>query len=137
MKWSFAGVGLITFGLIGLVLLMLFETATTTNENDYYLLKEITEASMYDSIDVAYYRSTGRLKIVQEKFVENFVRRYSESTVVNLGDYTISFYDIMEEPPKVSIIITKGIGEYAIYDPDEPIEFDVQNVLNAILEYRN
>ena len=40
MKWSFASVGLIVFGLIGLAIIILFQNITTNNENDYYLLKE-------------------------------------------------------------------------------------------------
>ena len=72
MKWSTTALGLIIFGLVGISIIMLFQQITTTNENDYYLLKEITEAAMIDSIDISYYRETGNLKIVREKFVENF-----------------------------------------------------------------
>ena len=114
MKWSFTGVGLIVFGLIGLTIILLFEQITTSNENDYYLLKEITNAAMVDSIDIAYYRETGDLKIVREKFVENFTRRYSESTLFIGTSYTISFYDIMEVPPKVTILIDTGLEQYRI-----------------------
>ena len=35
MKWSFASVGLIVFGLIGLTIIILFQNITTNNENDY------------------------------------------------------------------------------------------------------
>ena len=89
MKWSFASVGLIVLGLVGITIIMLFEQITTSNENDYYLLKEVTEASMIDAIDISYYRDTGELKIVKEKFVENFTRRFSESTLLTGTGYTI------------------------------------------------
>ena len=56
MKWSFASVGLIVFGLIGVTIIMLFEQLTTTNESDYYMLKEVTEAAMIDAIDLKYYQ---------------------------------------------------------------------------------
>lgn len=133
MKWSFTGVGLIVFGLIGLTIILLFEQITTSNENDYYLLKEITNAAMVDSIDIAYYRETGDLKIVREKFVENFTRRYSESTLSIGTSYTISFYDIMETPPKVTILIDTGLGQYRIFNDVD--NYNVQNTLTGILEY--
>ena len=72
MKWSTVTVGVMILGIIGVSIILLFQQLTTTNENDYYLLKEITEAAMVDSIDISYYRETGELKIVREKFVENF-----------------------------------------------------------------
>lgn len=133
MKWSFTGVGLIVFGLIGLTIIMLFEQITTSNENDYYLLKEITNAAMVDSIDIAYYRATGDLKIVREKFIENFTRRYAESTLFIGTKYVISFYDIMEIPPKVTILIDTGLGQYRIFNDVD--NYNVQNNLTGILEY--
>lgn len=132
MKWSFATIGVIMLGLIGLSVIILFQQVTTSNENDYYLLKEITEAAMIDAIDIAYYRDTGDLKISEEKFVENFVRRFAESTVFVSSDYKISFYDIMETPPKVSIVIA-GLGEYTVGGNAD--EYNIANKLDAILEY--
>lgn len=133
MKWSFATVGIILIGLIGVSIIILFQQLTTNNENDYYLLKEITEAAMLDSIDLPYYRETGNLKIVKEKFVENFTRRFAESTIFVTNDYKINFYDIMETPPKVSIVINTGLGEVTIGGNAD--EYGIANKLDAILEY--
>ena len=133
MKWSFASVGLIVFGLIGLTIIILFQNITTNNENDYYLLKEATEASMIDAINMDYYRETGELKITKEKFVESFTRRFAESTVFASSEYTINYFDIMEEPPKVTVSINTGIGEYTIYQ--DTSDYHVANTLSAILEY--
>lgn len=133
MKWSFASVGLIVFGLIGLTIIILFQNITTNNENDYYLLKEVTEASMIDAINMDYYRQTGELKIIKEKFVESFTRRFAESTVFASSNYTINYFDIMEEPPKVTVSINTGIGEYTIYQ--DTSDYHVANTLSAILEY--
>ena len=133
MKWSFASVGLIVFGLIGLSIIILFQNITTNNENDYYLLKEVTEASMIDAINMDYYRETGELKITKEKFVESFTRRFAESTVFASSEYTINYFDIMEEPPKVTVSINTGIGEYTIYQ--DTSDYHVANTLSAILEY--
>lgn len=133
MKWSFATVGIFLLGIIGVSIILLFQEVTTNNENDYYLLKEVTEAAMLDAVDVAYYKETGNLKIVKEKFVENFTRRFAESTIFVTNDYNIEFYDIMEMPPKVSIVINTGLGEYTVGgDADE---YNIANKLDAILEY--
>ena len=138
MKWSFAQVGLVMFGLVGVIIILLFQQITTNNEQDYYLLREVTEAAMLDSIDLAYYRDTGDVKIIQEKFVENFTRRFAESVNYTSTGYTISFYDIMETPPKVSIHIANSVGEYKVdfdMQKDAPyFEATVQNQLDAILE---
>lgn len=133
MKWSFASVGLIVLGLVGLSIIILFQNITTNNENDYYLLKEVTEASMIDAINMDYYRETGELKITKEKFVESFTRRFAESTVFASSNYTINYFDIMEEPPKVTVSINTGIGEYTIYQ--DTSDYHVANTLSAILEY--
>lgn len=133
MKWSFATIGIIFLGLIGVAIIFLFQNVTTNNENDYYLLKEVTEAAMLESIDIPYYRETGDLKIVTEKFVENFTRRFAESTLFVTNDYTINFYDIIETPPKVSIIINTDLGEYNINGNSD--EYGIANKLDAILEY--
>lgn len=133
MKWSMASVGMIVLGIIGVMVIALFQQLTTSNESDYYLLKEITEASMIESIDLKYYRETGDLRIVKEKFVENFTRRYSESTLFIGTKYTISFFDIMEVPPKVTIMINTGIENYRIYN--DTSDYNVTNNLTGILEF--
>ena len=133
MKWSTVTVGVMILGIIGVSIILLFQQLTTTNENDYYLLKEITEAAMIDSIDISYYRETGELKIVREKFVENFTRRFAESTLIIGSKYTIKFFDIMEEPPKVSVRIDTGIDNYKIYNTSG--NYEVLNQLTGIFEY--
>lgn len=133
MKWSTVTVGVMILGIIGVSIILLFQQLTTTNENDYYLLKEITEAAMIDSIDISYYRETGELKIVREKFVENFTRRFAESTLIIGTKYTIKFFDIMEEPPKVSVRIDTGIENYKIYNTSG--NYEVLNQLTGIFEY--
>lgn len=133
MKWSFASVGLIVLGIIGISIIVLFEQITTGNENDYYLLKEITESAMIDSIDISHYRETGDLKIVREKFVENFTRRFAESTNLIGTNYTINYYDIIETPPKVTVSINTGIEDYVVNGDAQ--DYNVSNRLSAILEY--
>lgn len=90
---------IITFGVVNIV-----QNYQTGNELDYYLLRETTEAAMTDAVDVGYYRLSGLVRIDKEKFVESFVRRFSEN-VSNARTYDIGFYDINETPPKVSILV--------------------------------
>lgn len=132
MKWSFAIAGVVIAGLIGLAIIMLFQNITTNNEQDYYLLKEVAEAAMTESVDVAYYRTTGEIKISEQKFVENFIRRYAEVASFNPNGYKIEFYDIMEVPPKASIRVTSKSDTYKITTDAQ--NFDIVNELNAILE---
>lgn len=90
---------IITFGVVNIV-----QNYQTGNELDYYLLRETTEAAMTDAVDVGYYRLSGLLRIDKEKFVESFVRRFSQN-VSNSRTYDIRFYDINETPPKVSVLV--------------------------------
>lgn len=120
------------FGLIGFAIIFLFVQLTVNSDEEYYLLKEVTEASMIDSIDLAYYRATGNVKIVKEKFVENFYRRFAESTNVNANSYTIKMYNIVESPPKVSIEIISDLGERTIFNSKD--NYSVYTDLDAILE---
>lgn len=132
MKWSFASLGLIMLGLFGLLIIILFNEITVSNEQDYYNLKNAAEASMIDAVDVAYYRLTGEIKISKEKFVENFTRRFTENSTFGQGNYSIVFYDIMESPPKVSLRIYDNTNSYNIYN----IETDAKivNEITAILD---
>lgn len=134
MKWSFYTAGMLMFGLIGFAIIFLFVQLTVNSEEEYYLLKEITEASMYESVDLAFYRDTGQLKIVKEKFVESFFRRFAESTNLNAEEYVVNIYNVVESPPKVSVEITSALGEKTIYDSTS--EYSVINDLDAILEMR-
>lgn len=133
MKWSFYNVGMIIFGLVGLAMIVLFVQLTVNSDEEYYLLKEVTEASMIDSIDIAYYRRTGNLKIVKEKFAESFFRRFAESTNVNANSYDIKISNIIESPPKVSVEITSDLGKKTIYKNTD--DYNVYSDLDAILEF--
>jgi hypothetical protein len=109
MRESMWGIFIITLGAVGIIAINLFQSLTVTNDQTYYLMKEATRASMGDSIDLSYYKTTGKLRIVEEKFVENFTRRFAESAAFN-KDYNIVIHDVVEEPPKVSLsIVTNAV----------------------------
>ena len=93
MKESVWGYWIMVLGLSILSVMVLLQSYTTTSEQDYYLIKNVMEASMYDAVDYGYYSDTSVLKINSEKFVENFVRRFSEQVNINKS-YKVTFYDI-------------------------------------------
>ena len=131
MKESLWGYWLMVLGLFVLMVMMLFQNYTTTNEQDYYLVKEVTEAAMADAIDWAHYRKYGEIRIVKEKFVEDFTRRFSETVNIN-KTYNIRFYDIYEAPPKVSVKVTTKTDDFTIFADTTSVP--VVNKVDAILE---
>lgn len=132
MKESFWGVFVVMLGVAGIIFIFLFQNLTNTDEHNSQLLKEVTEAAMWDSFDYASYRSTGEIRINREKFVENFIRRYAESASMS-REYNIKFYDINEKPPKVSIRVSSGvIGSNGM--SGETMSFDLSDRIDAILE---
>lgn len=117
-------------GIVSIAFIYFFQTYTNTDEQNYILLKEITEAAMYDAVDLSTYRSNGVVQIDREKFVENFLRRFAES--VTLGNtYVIEIYDVNETPPKVSLKVSTKLQSNVT---SELMEFDIVNRLDAILE---
>ena len=138
MKWSFASVGVILIGLFGIVIILMFNEITVSNEQDYYTLKEATEAAMIEAVDVAYYRLTGEIKISQEKFVENFTRRFTETSTFGQGNYDIIFNQISETPPKVSLQIIDSTNAYNIYNSFsvevDATQVNIANKISAILD---
>lgn len=146
MKWSFASVGVIVMGLFGLLIILLFSEITVSNEQDFYNLRDATEAAMIEAVDVAHYRLTGELKMSQEKFVENFTRRFVETTTFGQGNYEIYYYQISEYPAKVSLRIVDSTKSYNIFnkvDADitvdgtqliDSTQIDIVNELSAIID---
>lgn len=117
-------------GVVSIAFIYFFQTYTNIDEQNYILLKEITEAAMYDAVDLPTYSSTGQVTIRREKFVENFLRRFAES--VTLGNtYVIEIYDVNETPPKVSLKVSTKLQSNVT---SELMEFDIVNRLDAILE---
>lgn len=130
MNQSFWGILVVGMGVTAIAFIFFFQNVANTDEQNYILLKEVTEASMYDAVDLASYRATGVVRMDREKFVENFLRRFSES--VTLGNtYVIKIYDVSETPPKVSLQVSSKVEGNVT---DEIMEFDIVNRLDAILE---
>lgn len=151
------------FGIFGLVFIVMFQSITINNESEYYVLKEAMEASMLESVDMACYRlgdengyvdedGDGNLdtdmngeyikkacgyndiKIIEQKFVENFTRRFAASISGNVTEYELEFYDIIEMPPKVTVVIKAKTQEYLLSPGDSKESFNIVNELSGILE---
>jgi len=92
---------------------------------------------MIEAVDVAYYRLTGEIKMSQEKFVEIFTRRFTETSTFGQGNYEIVFYQITECPAKVSLGIydkTRGYNVYTYNNDVETTQLNIVNELSAILD---
>ncbi len=132
MKEAYWGYWLILLGIFVIVIMMLINSLTTTTTKDYYMIKEVTEAAMVDAVDYGYYRDYGELRINKEKFVENFLRRFSETANGN-KTYDIDFYDLYEAPPKVSVKVTTKTGNFQV-TTDSSANYDIVNKIDAVLE---
>ena len=69
MKHAYWGYWLIVLGIFVVVVMLLVQSVTATNTQDYYMIKEVTQSAMVDSVDYAYYRDYGEIKINKEKFM--------------------------------------------------------------------
>lgn len=133
MKYTFWGFALIMAGIFGLLFIVMFENITINNESEYYVLKESVEAAMYESIDMRYYKEFGKLKIMEEKFVANCTRRFYNNITGSGSGYTLEFYDIMESPPKVTVVARSTTDSYGVVSDNA--DFDIVNELSAIFEF--
>lgn len=130
MKDSVWGYFVIVFGILAIAMIFIFQNITNTDQQNFTLLRETSEAAMYDAIDLASYQVDGTIRIDQEKFIENFLRRFAESASLS-RTYKIEIYDINEEPPKVSIKLSSKESSKI---SDATVEFDIVNKVDAIIE---
>ena len=157
MSSSMWGYLFLFLGIMAAALLLLFGSINTKNEQDYYLIKEVTQNAMLDSLDNNAYiagleqdevdkvdtimcasGNPGTIRIVTEKFVENFARRFAEVALDNQS-YRIEFYDIIECPAKVTLrVISKEDSSWVrrIFRGSDSStdEVLIVNDLSAILE---
>ena len=131
MKEAFWGYFIVFLGLFIIVVLLLVQRLTVTNEEDFYLGREVMEASMIDAVDYGTYRTTGKIVMSEQKFVEVYLRRFAES-VTNNKTYTIEFYDVIEEPPKATVRIRTSSGTTEINS--DAFEISVDTIQHGILE---
>lgn len=135
MKESMWGAMVIMLGSLAVSVIFFFQNVTNTDEHNYNLLKETTEAAMYDAFDLGAYRNDGTIAIIQEKFIENFLRRFAENASL-AHTYKIDIYDINETPPKVSIKLSTADNSTTTNAGNQIITFNIVNKIDAILETR-
>lgn len=131
MKESMWGYLIVIMGIFVVIVMIILQNISTTDEQNYYLVKEAMEGAMIDSVDYGVYRNYGEIRIIEEKFVENFIRRFSESVQAN-KDYKIDFYEIYESPPKATVRVSTSTEEYTI--DSSSADFDIITILSGILE---
>ncbi len=131
MKNAFWAYWLILLGTVIVVIMMLVQNLTTSSTQDYFLVKEITEASMIDAVDYSYYRKYGEIKINKEKFFESFFRRFAETASLNTT-YTVSFYGVYEAPPKASVEIKSKSNTFTLLGDATTI--DMVERIDSVLE---
>ena len=134
MKESYWGYWIVLLGIFIVVVMLFTQNATTTNTQDYYQLKEVANSALYDAVDYSYYAKTQQIRIMKEVFVENFIRRFAE-TVRTTDTYDISFYDLYESPPKVSVRIATNTGDYIVAGDDSNL--GIVNTIDLIIEFGN
>lgn len=149
MKYAYYGFGMLLFGSIGLVLIVMLQSITINNDSEYYNLKEAMKAAMIESVDMTCYRidqrvrrtsqnglndmcGSGKLKMSETKFVENFTRRFVATVGGDAKNYTIKFYDIIESPPKASVVIEGITDDYGVVSDYQSLK--ITNSLTGILE---
>ena len=131
MKEAYWGYWLVILGVFVVIVMLLIQNVTSNSTEDYYTVKQISEAAMVDAVDYAYYREYGELKINKEKFIESFLRRFAEVASLTT-EYKVTFTGIYEAPPKVSVEITSNTGSYTIAGDAE--SFELSSRIDAILE---
>lgn len=130
LKDAMWGYAIIALGILAIGIIWFFANTTRTDQHNYNLLKETVEAAMFDAVDLAEYRINGEVVIDEEKFVENFIRRFAENADLS-NTYVIEIYDINTNPPKVSLKVS---STKETTSTGELMTFDVVNNIDAILE---
>ena len=132
MRESYWGYWLVILGIFVIGVMLLVNNISTNNTQDYYNVKEVTQASMVDAIDFSYLRLFGKVKISETKFVENFYRRFAEN-VNGANIYDVDIYDVYEVPPKVSVKISSGTRSFNIGASSDN-SYETVTTYSAILE---
>ena len=164
MSSSIWGYMFLVLGIIGIVLINIFGEITIKNEQDYYSLKEVTKAAMIDAVDEyallygvghdydGVTQTTdpesmhcasgvpGTIRIIKERIVELFVLKFVDSVNLSNDDYVITFNDIDECPPKVTVTVTakQSFGLFqriiGVKEKDSVKDADIDNIITGIIE---
>ena len=75
----------------------------------------------------------GESKLNEELFIENFLKRFAYN-VKSTKDYKITIKEIIEYPPKVSVIVSAASTTNVLDINMDDTSFDIVNNVDAILE---
>ena len=144
-------------GIFGIVLINLFGQVIVSNEQNYYLLKEVTRSAMLESVDYNAYRMgvgwdeedyepdpelihcvplvPGTIRIIKEDFINNFMREFSNNAKLN-KKYRVEIHEIVECPPRVSISVvsSQDFSFVSFFNSSLGGEAEIVNSLTGILE---
>lgn len=144
-------------GILGIAFINIFGNVIIDNEQNYYMLKEVTEAAMIDAVDMKALREgigwdeplsgydsesihcdrgqPGTIRIIKEKFVESFTMRFAMNATLS-KDYKIIINDIDECPPKVTVtlIAKQKFSLLQMFGVKYDSGMDIANRLTSILE---
>ena len=130
MRESIWGYAVISLGVIIIMVIWFMANVTRTDQHNYNLLEETTKAAMLDSLDLSVYAKTGDVQIIEEKFVENFIRRFANNADLS-NEYKIEIVDVVTKPPKVSVRVS---SKKSTSTQGELYTFNIANSIDAILE---
>ena len=130
MRESIWGYAVISLGVIIIMVIWFMANVTRTDQHNYNLLEETTKAAMLDSLDLSVYAKTGDVQIIEEKFVENFIRRFANNADLS-NKYKIEIVDVVTKPPKVSVRVS---SKKSTSTQGELYTFNIANSIDAILE---
>lgn len=136
MKESFWGYIIMLLGIMIVVIMIVIRDYQTTKDEDYYLIKEVLQDAMFDSLDYSYYREHNDLRIIEDKFAENFLRRFAEN-VNSSKTYKIQLIEVNENPPKASVRVTTNTGTVVVDQDEGAVDFGVVNILSGILDMKH
>ena len=134
MKESMWGYLILALGIMVIAVIFFVQRLTTTNEQDYYLVREVLKSSMIDALDYGSYGvnlDEDKVVMSKEKFVAVFTRRFAESVAPD-RTYQLDFYDIHEYPPKATVKVTTAAGSTVVNN--EAFDTDLNTYLSAIIE---
>ena len=68
MKESMWGYLIVALGIVIIAVILLVQRLTTTNEQDYYLMREVLKGAMEDAVDLGSYRQSEKIVMLTEAY---------------------------------------------------------------------
>ncbi len=134
MNMSTWGAFLLALCLITLVTLGVIQVMTTTNESDYYVMRETVESSLEDAIEPASLTQSDGPTVNEERFIEILTMRFATSADPS-RKYKIRVTCFSPKPPMVCVEVATTITTKKFLSDDTETE-TVVNRINAILEQK-